>query len=137
MEIEPSKKEKFYHNTSLILCIVLYFILRIKRRATELSSLLILIGLFTTIYLQCKNQKLCEKGILDATGLVEWKNIESIDPVDEMTDKIKIHKREKVNGARKITLYCIPGEALNIVHLIEQNRMRENDIFQNERYLQK
>ena len=98
---------------------------------------LILIALFSTSYLQYKNQKICERGILVSNGLVEWKNIESLESVDEMSDKIKIHLREKVNGVRKVTLYCTPGESLNIVRLIEQNRMRENNVFQNERYFQK
>ena len=55
MEIIPSKKEKLFRNSSLILCVILYFILRIKRGNMELSSLLILIALFSTSYLQYKN----------------------------------------------------------------------------------
>ena len=122
MDIVPSKKEKFWRIASLAACFILYFVLRLKRGNFEISGLMILGGCLASSVLQSKNQKICENGILTAMGLVEWKDIESVEDVDEMSDKIKIHLNKKVNGFKKITLYCTPGEAVDIARAIERER---------------
>ena len=134
MEVVPSKKEKFWRIASLAACFILYFVLRLKRGNLEISSLMILLGCLVSSVLQFKNQKICEKGILLSTGLVEWNAIESVEDIDEMSDKIKVRLNKKVNGFKKITLYCTPGEAMDIVRMIERNRMRSEHVFRNDTY---
>lgn len=122
MEIEPSKQERFMRKISLPLCVGITLIICFKTDQTISSKLPLLIVLFSMSYLNFKYQKICENGILIAQGLVKWKDIEFVEEVNETSDKIKIHLKCRMNGAKKITLFCTPGEAFEIVRLIDQQR---------------
>ena len=57
---------------------------------------------------------------------MKWKYIEAVETADEMSDKIKIQLNERIDGSKKITLFCTPGEALGIVRLINERKGEEN-----------
>ena len=122
MEIVPSKQERFMRKISLPLCVGIALILSFKTNQAFSSKLPLLIVIFSMSYLNFKYQKICENGILIAQGLVKWKDIEFVEEVNETSDKIKIHLNCRMNGAKKITLFCTPGEAFEIVRLIDQQR---------------
>lgn len=129
MELQISKRVRLLRKLDGVaaIAIVLFFFLkdRIMNNVVDVNAIVWLGMIAAVIILENKPQKICENGILVQSGLVAWDKIKEIKPVDEKDDVIKIKLRKSMRSFNRMRLYCMPGQAPNVVRIIESKMNRE------------